>query len=87
MILLFDKLPQNFNQLIIFRASVLLTRDLITENGCKPTTAIQLLTALPFHITEISADLVSECEPLMRLSKIQSKQNENLMEFKEKYSL
>lgn len=51
------------------RASVLLTRDLITENLCKPTTAIQLLIALPFHITEMSAELVSECEPLMRLSK------------------
>lgn len=51
------------------RASVLLTRDLITENLCKPTTAIQLLISLPFHITEMSADLVSDCEPLMWLSK------------------
>lgn len=50
------------------RASVLLTRDLITENLCKPTTAIQLLISLPFHITEMSAELVSDCEPLMRLS-------------------
>lgn len=50
------------------RASVLLTRDLITENLCKPTTAIQLLVSLPFHITEMSADLVSDCEPLMWLS-------------------
>lgn len=51
------------------RASVLLTRDLIAENLCKPTTAIQLLIALPFHITEMSAELVTDCEPLMRLSK------------------
>lgn len=51
------------------RASVLLTRDLITENLCKPTTAIQLLISLPFHITEMSADLVLDCEPLMWLSK------------------
>lgn len=51
------------------RASVLLTRDLIMENLCKPTTAIQLLISLPFHITEMSADLVSDCEPLMWLSK------------------
>lgn len=51
------------------RASVLLTRDLILENLCKSTTAIQLLISLPFHITEMSADLVSECEPLMWLSK------------------
>lgn len=51
------------------RASVLLTRNLIIENLCKPTTAIQLLISLPFHITEMSAELVAECEPLMRLSK------------------
>lgn len=53
------------------RASVLLTRDLITENLCKPTTAVQLLISLPFHISEMSSDLVSECEPLMWLSKNQ----------------
>lgn len=62
--LFFDIIPRTGT-----RASVLLTRDLITENLCKPTTAAQLLIALPFHITEMSAQLVSECEPLMRLSK------------------
>lgn len=51
------------------RASVLFTRDLITDDLCKPTTVIQLLITVPFHITEMSADLVSECEQLMRLSK------------------
>lgn len=51
------------------KASTLLTRDLITEKLCKPTTAVQLLITLPFHITEMSADLVSDCEPLMWLSK------------------
>lgn len=55
------------------RASTLLTRDLIVENLCKPTTAVQLLIALPFHITEMSSDLVSDCEPLMRLGKTQFK--------------
>lgn len=50
------------------KASVLSTRDLITENLCKPTTAIQLLISLPFHITEMSDDLVSDCESLMWLS-------------------
>lgn len=61
--LFFDIIPRTGT-----RASVLLTRDLITENLCKPTTAIQLLVSLPFHIIEMSAELVSECEPLMRLS-------------------
>lgn len=51
------------------KASTLLTRDLITENLCKSTTAVQLLITLPFHITEMSSDLVSDCEPLMWLSK------------------
>lgn len=51
------------------RASTLLSRDLIVENLCKPTTAAQLLITLPFHITEMSSELVSDCEPLMRLSK------------------
>lgn len=62
--LFFDIIPRTGT-----RASVLLTRDLITENLCKPTTAIQLLISLPFHITEMSAELVTECEPLMRLGK------------------
>lgn len=62
--LFFDIIPRTGT-----RASVLLTRDLIAENLCKPTTAIQLLISLPFHIIEMSAELVSECEPLMRLSK------------------
>lgn len=51
------------------KASVLLTRDLIVENLCKPTTAFQLLITLPFHITEMSADLVVNLETLMWLSK------------------
>lgn len=55
------------------RASMLLTRHLITENLCKPTTAAQLLITLPFHITEMSSDLVLDCEPLMWLSMNQNK--------------
>lgn len=50
------------------KASVMLARDLIVKNLCKPTTAMQFLIILPFHITEYSPDLVAECEPLMRLS-------------------
>lgn len=52
------------------KAAVMLTRHLIMENLCKPTTAVQLLIILPFHITELSADLVAECEPLSRLGEI-----------------
>lgn len=52
------------------KASVMLARDLVVKNLCKPTTAMQFLIILPFHITEYSPDLVSECEPLMRLSMI-----------------
>lgn len=49
------------------KASVYLTRDLVVKNRCKPTTAILLLTTMPFHISEISSELVSECEVLMSL--------------------
>lgn len=49
------------------KASVLLTRDLIVNLSCKPTTAIQLLVTLPFHISELSKELVKECEVLMAL--------------------
>lgn len=54
------------------KASVMLTRDLIQENLCKPTTAVQLLIILPFHIFEMSSELVSECEPLSRLGELKS---------------
>lgn len=49
------------------RASVLLTRDLVVSNRVKSTTAVQLLISLPYHIAELSADLVTECEVLMNL--------------------
>lgn len=49
------------------KASVLLTRDLIEKMICKPTTAVQLLVTLPFHISELSGELVTECESLMSL--------------------
>lgn len=51
------------------RPSVLLTRDLIMEDRVKPTTAIQLLISLPFHIAELSHELVMDCEILLSLSK------------------
>lgn len=49
------------------KAAVLLTRDLIVGNRVKSTTAVQLLISLPFHISELSAELVTECEILMNL--------------------
>lgn len=48
-------------------AAVLLTRDLIVQNRCKPTTAIQLLITIPFHIADTNAKLVEKCEVLMSL--------------------
>lgn len=52
------------------RASVLLTRNLIMRNSVKPTTAIQLLISLPFHIAELSHELVIECEVLLGLGQL-----------------
>lgn len=43
-------------------ASVLLTRDIITRQQVKSTTAVQLLISLPFHIDELSEKLVRDCE-------------------------
>lgn len=51
------------------KAAILLTRDLVVKNLCKPTTSILLLTTMPFHISEMSSELVSECEVLMSLGK------------------
>lgn len=60
--LFFDIIPR-----IGTRAAVLLTRDLIVKSRCKPTTAVQLLVTLPFHISELSSELVTETEVLMSL--------------------
>lgn len=60
--LFFDIIPR-----IGTRSSVLLTRDLIVQNRCKPTTAVQLLVTLPFHVSELSSVLVTETEVLMSL--------------------
>lgn len=47
--------------------AVLLTRDLVVENLVKSTTAVQLLVSLPFHIAELSAELVDSLEVLLNL--------------------
>lgn len=51
-------------------ASVLLTRDIIVKKQVKSTTAVQLLISLPFHIDELSQELVHECEPFLTLGNI-----------------
>lgn len=49
------------------KASVLLTRDLVTEKEIKSTIAVQLLISMPFHIFELSYELVKECEVFLTL--------------------
>jgi Lipoprotein amino terminal region len=48
-------------------SSILLTKHLVTKMLVKPTTAIQLLTALPFFISELSYDLIKECEEFLHV--------------------
>lgn len=50
------------------KASVFLTRYLIVEKEIKSTIAVQLLVSMPFHIFELSSDLVKECEVFLTLS-------------------
>jgi Lipoprotein amino terminal region len=47
--------------------SVLLTKYLVMEKHVRPTTAVQLLISLPFFISELSADLVKECEEFLHV--------------------
>lgn len=51
-------------------ASVRLTKELITTNGVLPTTAVSLLVSVPFHVFELSRDLVEDCEELLNLGKL-----------------
>lgn len=51
------------------KASVQLTKELIMVKQIKSTTAVQLLILLPFHIYELSHDLVKECESFLTLGK------------------
>lgn len=48
-------------------SSVLVTKYLIMKKHVRPTTAVQLLTAVPFFITELSYDLVKECEEFLHI--------------------
>ncbi|XP_061389205.1 uncharacterized protein LOC133324377 [Musca vetustissima] len=49
------------------KASVFLTRYLIVEKETKSTIAVQLLVSMPFHIFELSHELVKECEVFLTL--------------------
>lgn len=48
-------------------SSVLLAKDLVIENLVRPTTAVQILTALPFFMSELSVELIKECEAFLHL--------------------
>lgn len=48
-------------------SSVLLAKDLVIEKHIRPTTAVQILTALPFFISELSSDLIKECEVFLHV--------------------
>lgn len=48
-------------------ASVRLTKELITTNSVQPTTAVSLLVSVPFHVFELSRELVVDCEELLNL--------------------
>lgn len=47
--------------------SVLLAKYLVTQKLVRPTTAVQLLISLPFFISELSANLIKECEELLHV--------------------
>ncbi|ALC45883.1 CG31150, partial [Drosophila busckii] len=49
------------------KASVFLTRHLVIEKAIKSPIAVQLLIPMPFHIFELSADLVKECEDFLSI--------------------
>lgn len=49
-------------------SSVLLTKHLVIEKHVRPTTAVQLLISLPFFISELSAELVKECEEFLDIN-------------------
>ena len=49
-------------------SSVLLTKHLVTKKLVRPTNAVQLLISLPFFISELTADLVKECEEFLHVA-------------------
>jgi len=49
------------------KASVFLTRHLVVEKSIKSPIAVQLLIPMPFHIFELSAELVKGCEDFLTI--------------------
>lgn len=49
------------------KASVFLTRYLVVDKEIKSTIAVQLLLSMPFHIFELSHDLIKGCEVFFKL--------------------
>lgn len=47
--------------------SVLLTKHLVMEKHVRPTTAVQLLISLPFFTSELTSELVKECEEFLHV--------------------
>lgn len=47
--------------------TVLLTKYLVMQKHVRPTTAVQLMISLPFFISDISAELVKECEEFLHV--------------------
>lgn len=48
-------------------SSVLLAKNLVIEKHVRPTTAVQILTSLPFFISELSSDLIKDCEVFLHI--------------------
>ncbi|KAH8265516.1 hypothetical protein KR038_009680, partial [Drosophila bunnanda] len=49
------------------KASVFLTHHLVVNKMTKPQIAVQLLIPMPFHIFELSAELVHKCEDFLKI--------------------
>lgn len=50
------------------KASVVLITELIISKSVKPIIAVQLVTAMPFYVTELGMDVVKLCEPFLSLT-------------------
>lgn len=48
-------------------SAVLLTKYLVMEKHVRPNTAVQMLISLPFFISELSSDLVKDCEEFLHV--------------------
>ncbi|XP_016952519.1 uncharacterized protein LOC108026214 [Drosophila biarmipes] len=49
------------------KASVFLTHSLVLNKTTKPQVAVQLLIPMPFHIFELSAELLQKCEDFLNI--------------------